>query len=433
LNILIVGNGGREHALLWKLRRDAPEATFHITQGNGGTEGLASVVPIASTEIQALAGWAENAGIDLTVVGPEQPLAEGIVDHFAERGLAIFGPTRAAAEIESSKSFAKALMVRHGIPTAAFETFTDADAALQYVRRVGGPLVVKASGLAAGKGAVVCESTEEALAAVEEILVQGSLGAAGEQVVVEEFMEGEELSVFAICDGERALTLLAAQDHKRIGEGDTGPNTGGMGAYAPVSIATPELLQRVQSEILEPTLSALASEGRPYRGFLYAGLMLTADGPRVVEFNCRFGDPEAQVVLPLLESSLLDPLLAIARGEGIGRWIDEGLSWADGAAVTTVLASGGYPGSYERGCQIEIPTGVEDSGDVIVFHAGTTRRSGELVTSGGRVLAVTATAPRIEEAAVLSRNAAERIRFRGKTYRRDIGWREIARVRNRSE
>ncbi|MDR0788466.1 MAG: phosphoribosylamine--glycine ligase, partial [Gemmatimonadota bacterium] len=316
MKILVVGNGGREHALLWKLKQDMPDAQLFVAAGNGGTTSLATTVSVNGNDMPALAAWAEAEAIDLTVVGPEIPLAAGIVDEFTERGLTIFGPTRAAAEIESSKAYAKSLMKRYGIPTAGFEVFTELDPALAYIREKGGPLVVKASGLAAGKGAMVCMTTDEAVEAARGTLSGEFFGAgAGDELVIEEFMEGEELSVFAICDGERFATLLPAQDHKRIGDGDTGPNTGGMGAYSPVSIATPELLDRVSREILSPTLQAMAAEGRPYRGVLYAGLMITTAGPKVIEFNCRFGDPETQVVLPMLESSLVDLLLASARGD----------------------------------------------------------------------------------------------------------------------
>ena len=428
MKILIVGNGGREHALLWKLRRDAPDARFYITRGNGGTEGIAEHLPLDAAEFEALAGWAQAEAIDLTVVGPEVPLAAGIVDHFAARGLSAFGPTAAAAEIESSKSFSKALMQRHGIPTASFEVFDDAETAAAYVRARGGPLVVKASGLAAGKGAIVCESTEEALDAVHSLLADHSLGEAGRTVVVEEFMRGEELSVFALSDGERVIPLLPAQDHKRVGEGDTGPNTGGMGAYAPVSIATPALLDRITEEVLRPTVRAMATEGRPFRGLLYAGLMLTEEGPKVVEFNCRFGDPETQVVLPLLESSRLEPMLAIASGEGLGRWENEGFRWREGAAVTTVVAAEGYPGSYPKGLEIRIPEELGSAEDLLVLHAGTAVEDGRLVSTGGRILAVTAVAPTVAQAAARSREGAAMIRLERSFFRGDIAWREIARA-----
>jgi phosphoribosylamine--glycine ligase len=425
VKILIVGNGGREHALLWKLKRDAPDAEFFITGGNGGTAALAEHLPFKPDEIQSLAGWAENQGVDLTVVGPEGPLAEGIVDHFGMRGLAVFGPSAKAAEIESSKAFAKGLMAQYGIPTAAFHVFHELPAAEAYIREQGAPLVVKASGLAAGKGAVVCTTTEEAIAAAREMLREGVFGSAGSEIVVEEFMQGEELSVFALADGKTAVPLLPAQDHKRIGEGETGPNTGGMGAYAPVSVATRALMERAAREVLEPTLAAMAKEGRPFRGLLYAGLMLTPGGPKVVEFNCRFGDPETQVVLPMLESSLLEPMLAIARGGSIAGWEPR---FRPGAAATTVLASGGYPGDYPTGLPVSVPAEVETAADLLVFHAGTKRKDGALLTSGGRVMAVTALAPTVAEAAARSRWGAERIAFEGKQFRGDIGWREVERT-----
>jgi phosphoribosylamine--glycine ligase len=425
VKILIVGNGGREHALLWKLRRDAPAAEFFVTDPNGGMEGQATALPLAPGEIQALAAWVQANDVALTVVGPEAPLAAGIVDHFADRGLPIFGPRKDAAEIESSKSFAKGLMQRHGIPTAAFRVFDRLPEAEAYLREVGAPVVVKASGLAAGKGVVVCETADEAFTAVRDMLGTSAYGTAGAEVVIEEFMRGEELSVFALTDGTDVVAMLPAQDHKRIGEGETGPNTGGMGAYAPVSLATPELMERVGRDILRPTVAAMAAEGRPFRGLLYAGLMLTETGPRVVEFNCRFGDPETQVVLPLLRSSLLEPVLEIARGGSIA---GARLEWEPGAAVTTVLASAGYPGDYPSGVAIQIPAGIEAGGDVIVFHAGTRDEEGRLVTSGGRVLAVTALAPTVARAAERSRAAAESISFDGKQLRRDIGWREIGRA-----
>ncbi|HEV2131696.1 MAG TPA: phosphoribosylamine--glycine ligase [Longimicrobiaceae bacterium] len=427
MKILIVGNGGREHALLWKLRQDAPEAEFFITRGNGGTEGLATSLPLSPDEIQPLAGWAEKEGVALTVVGPEGPLALGIVDHFAARGLPVFGPTKAAAEIESSKAFAKALLAKYGIPTAAFRTFTAFEEAESFIREQGAPLVVKVSGLAAGKGAVVCESIEEALDAARQMLAEHTFGVAGLEIVVEEFMRGEELSVFALADGSGVISMLPAQDHKRIGEGETGPNTGGMGAYAPVSIATKALLDRITREILQPAVAALAEEDRPFRGLLYAGLMLTEQGPKVVEFNCRFGDPETQVVLPLLASSLLEPMLAIARGESLAGME---LRWRAGAAVTTVLASGGYPGDYATGLPIDIDPKVGTADDLLLFHAGTALQDGRLVTSGGRVLAVTALGPRVTQAVERSRWGAEQIRFEGRHFRRDIGWREIERSRS---
>ena len=427
MKILIVGNGGREHALLWKLRRDAPHAEFYTTRGNGGTRPQATSLPLDPGDGPAIAAWARAHGADLVVVGPEGPLAAGLVDVLDSYGVPAFGPSRDAARIESSKSFAKALMQRAGVPTAGFETFTEFAPAAAWIREHGAPVVVKASGLAAGKGAVVCESVEDALAAARSMLEDEAFGAAGNEVVVEEFMHGEELSLFAVCDGEHAAILPGAQDHKRIGEGDTGPNTGGMGAYAPVALDTPALRERVLREILLPTLAAMREEKCPFRGLLYAGLMITADGPKVVEFNARFGDPETQVVVPLLEGSLLDGLLAVARGESVRGWQPE---TRPGAALTTVLAARGYPGVVERGAPIHIPAAITERPDVLVFHAGTALEDGALVTSGGRVLAVTGLGATLEAAARASREAAEAIEFEGKQYRRDIGWRELARQRD---
>jgi phosphoribosylamine--glycine ligase len=424
MRILVVGNGGREHALLWKLRQDAPDAELFITRGNGGTDELAKALPLDPSDLAALAGWAAANTVALTVIGPEATLSEGIVDHFLRLGLPIFGPTKEAAAIECSKAYAKALMREARVPTAAFASFTDFSKAEAYLLAQKAPIVVKASGLAAGKGAVVCESIDEAVATARAMLAHNLFGEAGSEVVIEEFLQGEELSVLALTDGENALPLVPAQDHKRIGEGDTGPNTGGMGAYAPVSLANPALLDRVQREILLPTLAALRARNRPFRGVLYAGLMLTEQGPKVIEFNARFGDPETQVVLPLLASSLLEPLLAIARGESIGGMK---LQQRAAAAVTTVLAAAGYPATPEKGKRIHIPPEIANAPDVLVFHAGTKRQDNQLVTAGGRVLAVTAVAPTLAEAANRSQAAAAAIEFEGKQYRRDIGHRELAR------
>jgi phosphoribosylamine---glycine ligase len=425
LKLLVVGHGGREHALLWKLRQDAPAAELFVTRGNGGTATLATPLPLDPTDGVALAGWARANGITLTIVGPEGPLAEGMVDQFQREGLAIFGPTKAAAVIESSKAFAKSLMKEAGVPTADFACFTDADAAEHYIRDRGAPIVVKASGLAAGKGAVVCETVDDAIATARAMLSEHTFGEAGNEVVIEEFMTGEELSVLAIADGQNVIALAPAQDHKRIGEGDTGPNTGGMGAYAPVSIATPALLEQVRTQILLPTLAAMRAHKREFRGVLYAGIMITERGPKVVEFNARFGDPETEVILPLLESNLLDVMLAVARGDSI-----EGaeLRSSKNAALTTILAAQGYPGTPLKGQPITIPDSVASATDVIVFHAGTKAEGNRVVTSGGRVLAVTAIAPRLPQAAERSRAAAAAIQFEGRQYRRDIGWREIARL-----
>jgi phosphoribosylamine--glycine ligase len=364
--------------------------------------------------------------VDLVVVGPEVPLADGLVDALRQRRVPAFGPSADAAAIEASKAFSKDVMRDAGVPTAAYQTFTDADRAAAHIREHGAPIVVKASGLAAGKGAIVCDTEAAALRAVAGMLREGEFGAAGNEVVIEEFMRGEELSVFALTDGRDVLVMTPSQDHKRIGDGDTGPNTGGMGAYAPVSLVDRGLLERVRDSILLPTLDALRRRKRPFRGLLYAGLMLTDEGPKVVEFNCRFGDPETQALLPRLDSSLLDPVLAIARGGSVR---DLGLDWRPGAAVTTVLASAGYPGAYQKGKEIEIPRDLESEDDVLVFHAGTTRKDGRLVTSGGRVLAVTGTGADLAAAADRSRAAAERIEFEGRQFRRDIGWREMERAR----
>ncbi len=424
MRILIVGNGGREHALLWRLCRDAPEAGFYATRPNAGMVGMAREVDISPTDVELLTSWVAAHRMDLVVIGPEVPLALGLADRLEAAGVPAFGPTRAAARIESSKAFAKDLMSAAGVPTADYRVFTDAARAEAYVVEGGGPCVVKASGLAAGKGAIVCDDPDEACMAIRQMLVEGSMGDAGREVVIEERMSGEELSVFALSDGERAVPLVASQDHKRIGEGDTGPNTGGMGAYAPVSLATAELIARVQAEVLDPVLSALAEAGCPFRGLLYAGLMLTGDGPRVVEFNCRFGDPETQVVLPLLGSSLLDPMMAVADGSGLAGYRAETV---EGAAVTTVLAAEGYPGSYGTGAAMEIPESLADDPGVLLFHAGTRLHEGAVLTAGGRVLAATGLGATLGEAAERSRRAARAIRFDGRYFRSDIGWRELAR------
>lgn len=424
MRILIVGNGGREHALLWKLRRDAPGADFFATRPNGGMAPLCEGVEIAPTDVEALAGWAAAHRIDLTVVGPEAPLAAGIVDRFEAKGLSAFGPSKAAARIEASKAYAKELLRNANVPTADHRTFSNQAGAEAWVRETGAPIVVKASGLAAGKGAVVCMTVDDAIEAIRSMLGDRSFGEAGREIVIEEFMDGEEISVFAVCDGKDFVLLPPSQDHKRVGEGDAGPNTGGMGAYAPVSIATTDVMGEAASEVIAPTLAALAADGAPFRGLLYAGLMKTAAGLEVVEFNCRFGDPETQVVLPLMTSSLLDLMLTAAEGRSLAGMSVE---TRPGAAVTTVLASGGYPGSYEKGKAITIPEDLE-SDDVIVFHAGTATEDAGLVTSGGRVLAVTAIDETFAGAANASRAAAARIRFDGGFYRSDIGWRERARL-----
>ena len=429
MRILIVGNGGREHALLWKLRRDAPDAEFFATRPNGGMATMCHAVEIGPSDVEALAGWAAANRIDLTVVGPEAPLAAGITDRFEAQGLRVFGPSRAAARIESSKAYAKELLRNANVPTADHRTFSNQAGAESWVRERGAPIVVKASGLAAGKGAVVCMTVEEAIEAIGSMLSDMEFGEAGREIVIEDFMDGEELSVFAICDGKEFVLLQPSQDHKRVGEGDAGPNTGGMGAYAPVSIATPDIMDEAASEVIAPTLAALAADGAPFRGLLYAGLMNTVEGLKVVEFNCRFGDPETQVVLPLLESSLLDLMLTVAEGRSLA---GATVTTRPGAAVATVVASGGYPGSYEKGKVVHVPDGLE-SDELIVFHAGTSNSDDGLVTSGGRVLAVTAVAETFAAAANASRAGAARIEFEGAFYRSDIGWRERARLDPQTE
>ncbi len=421
MRILVVGGGGREHALVASLAADDPSHRLHAAPGNPGTATLATNHPVPADDLAGLVALAGAIEAELVVVGPEVPLALGLADRLRAAGCDVFGPDAAGARIEASKAFSKDLMEAAGVPTAASRTFTDLAAAIAYVATHAEPLVVKASGLAAGKGAVVCATRAEAIDTLREMLGEGRFGEAGDTVVVEAFLEGEELSVFAITNGTDVALLPAAQDHKRIGEGDTGPNTGGMGAYAPVAIATPAVLARVEREVLRPTLAELARRGATYRGVLYAGLMLHPDGtPNVVEFNCRFGDPEAQVVLPLVASGLAALLRAAARGEPL-----PAVALRDATALTTVLASAGYPESSRKGDAITIPADLPDG--VTVYHAGTAIRDGALVTAGGRVLAVTAVAGDIREAHRRSRDAAERIAFAGKQFRRDIGWREEAR------
>jgi phosphoribosylamine--glycine ligase len=378
---------------------------------------------VAGGDGDRLVELARREGVSLTVVGPEAPLAAGVVDRFRAAGLAIFGPTCAAARIETSKSFAKELMARAGVPTATAERHVEVAAAKRAARTFGAPVVIKATGLAAGKGVVVCQTTAEADEAIDAMLTRGAFGSAGEEILVEEFMAGEELSLFALTDGVTLLPMLPAQDHKRLLEGDRGPNTGGMGAYAPVSLGTPTLIDDAVRGVLQPTIDALRERGQPFTGLLYAGLMLTPSGPKVVEFNCRFGDPETEAILPLLESSLLEPLLAIARGGGLRG--ASPLAWRSGSAVTTVVAAAGYPESPRTGSRIRLPAPAEG---VLVFHAGTARdASGALVTAGGRVLAVTALGRTLAEAQERSRRSAAAVQFEGRQYRGDIGWRELER------
>ena len=424
MNLLVVGSGGREHALCWALRRENPGAAIYCAPGNPGTAQLATNVPIAADDIAGLSAVARDRQIDLTIVGPEGPLAAGLADRLRTDGRLVMGPNAAAAQIEASKAFAKDVMQSAGVRTAASRTFTALSAALAWVDAHAQPLVVKASGLAAGKGAVVCATRAEARAAVQEMLRDGALGEAGRTIVIEDFLRGEELSVLALTDGHDVTLFPAAQDHKRLLEGDTGPNTGGMGAYAPVALATPALLERVRHEVLRPTLAELARRGARFSGVLYAGLMVTPDGtPSVVEFNCRLGDPETQVVLPLVAGGLTAAFEQVARGVPPSPFQLHSSTWA----VTTVLAARGYPARPEKGAVIHIPDRLDDG--VLVFHAGTMRGDdGRLRVAGGRVLNVTGVAGSFAEARARSRAAAEAIEYDGKVYRRDIGWREAERL-----
>jgi phosphoribosylamine--glycine ligase len=423
VRILIVGGGGREHALAWKLRRDDPSSELFAAPGNPGIAEIARCVAIGAGKLEELAAFAENERIDLTVVGPEGPLEAGIVNLFQSRGLPIFGPTREAARIETSKRFAKELMTRAGVPTAHATYHSDQTEAKRSLAEFEAPVVVKASGLAAGKGVVVAQSIPEAENAIDAMLGERLFGEAGGEILIEEFMEGEELSLFVVTDGERAIPLLAAQDHKRLLDGDFGPNTGGMGAYAPTSIATAELVRQVMREIIEPTLRAMRAEGCPFRGLLYAGLMVTPDGPKVVEFNCRFGDPETEALMPVMDSSLLELIASVAGGGSLAS--SRAPDWKPLSAVTTVVAADGYPEKPRTGDVIRLP---EPPEYVHVFHSGTAlNSSGDVVTAGGRVLAITAVAENLLEAAERSREYAEEISFKGKQLRGDIGWRELTR------
>ena len=423
MQILVVGGGGREHALVWALHRELPRATLFAAPGNPGIAPLATLLPIPVADLDRLVEAARTHAVDLVVVGPENPLADGLADRLRAAGIATFGPGAKAAQIEASKAFAKEVMAAARVPTAPYATFTDLGRALAYVETHAEPLVVKASGLAAGKGAVVCATRAEAKQALQEMMADHRFGAAGDTVVIEGFLQGEELSVFAVTNGREVRILPPAQDHKRLGAGDVGPNTGGMGAYAPVSFATPDLLARVEREVLLPTLRELEKRGAPFQGLLYAGLMIAPDGsPWVIEFNCRFGDPETQAVLPLLDGGLADLLLAAAQGAPLPP-----IRLSAHAAVTTVLAAEGYPESPKKGAAIAIPAKLPAG--VTVFHAGTALKDGALVANGGRVLTVTAVAPTFREAQARSKAACEMIEFPGKVWRGDIGWREAGRVK----
>jgi len=418
MRILVVGGGGREHALTWKIAQSPRVSKIYCAPGNPGIAQLATCVSIKAEDIAGLVDFARCESIDLTVVGPEAPLVAGIVDAFQKAGLAAFGPSQLAAQLEGSKVFAKELMNRAGISTARHATFTEAGAALEYLKGFTGPVVVKADGLAAGKGVVVAPDVAVAQEAVRDMFA-GKFGPAGQRVVIEECLEGEEVSILALSDGETVVPLLPSQDHKRVGEGDTGPNTGGMGAYAPVPFYSPEIAGEVEANILQPAVRAMAAAGHPYRGVLYAGLMLTRQGPKVLEFNCRFGDPETQPLMLLLQSDLVELMLAtINKGLAQAK-----IEWHPGAAAGVILAAAGYPGPYAKGDLITgleaVPAGVE------VFHAGTAREGEQLVTAGGRVLCVTARGENLKDALAKAYTGVEVIQFSGRQYRRDIGHRAL--------
>jgi phosphoribosylamine--glycine ligase len=419
MNILLIGGGGREHALAWKLRQSPSCDTLYAAPGNPGIEDEAEQAPLDLADHAAVLQFCEENAVDLVVVGPEQPLVDGLADSLRQGGIAVFGPSAEAARLEGSKGFTKALCARAGIPTAHYASFFSRSEALAEVSGFGLPVVIKADGLAAGKGVVIAETPEVARAAIEEMF-GGGFGEAGAAVVVEEFMRGEEASFFALTDGTAIVPFGSAQDHKRVGEGDQGPNTGGMGAYSPARVLTPELEARVMSEIIEPTVAAMAAAGTPYSGVLYAGLMLTAQGPKLIEYNCRFGDPECQVLMMRFKGDLAALMMAVAQGR-----LAEATPprFSDDVALTVVMAAKGYPGTPEKGGAIGLPK----SGPARVFHAGTAIRAGQLVANGGRVLNVTATAPTVREARASAYAVADAIHFPTGFFRRDIGWREEAR------
>ncbi len=423
MNLLVIGGGGREHALVWKLRQSPRVRQIYCAPGNAGIGGLAELVPIAADDIPALLAFARAQRIDLTIPGPELPLTLGIVDEFERHGLRVFGPTRAGAQLEGSKAFTKDLMRRCHIPTGFFGSFTDADEAVQYIREVGAPIVVKADGLAAGKGVIICQSVKDAEDAVSEIMRGKIFGDAGNRVVIEEFLEGEEVSFMAITDGQTVLPLASSQDHKRIGDGDTGPNTGGMGAYSPAPIVSAQLHDRIMREVMTPIVTGLRERGIVYKGVLYAGLMIHNGSPKVLEFNARFGDPECQTLLLRLKSDLLAALEAVVDG----RLADIRLEWDTRAAACVVLAADGYPGSYNKGQSIRGLDRLHGWRDGVVFHSGTAIRNGDIVTNGGRVLGVTALGSDIAAAVAEAYRAVKQIEWDGMYYRRDIGRRALER------
>lgn len=426
MNVLIIGSGGRENAIALAVKKSPLCSGLISAPGNPGMERLGKCVPVNVADPVAIADLAEKEGADLTIIGPEVPLVNGVVDEFRKRGLRAFGPVQAAAALEGSKAFSKNFMKKYGIPTAAYETFESLDAALEFLKAHPAPIVVKASGLAAGKGAVVCMTDAEAVAAVEEMLGEKAVfGESGKTVVIEEFMEGEEASLFAVCDGKDYVLLSSAQDHKRVFDGDKGPNTGGMGAYAPAPVATPEIISQVKSAIIEPTLRGMIQEGAPYTGVLYVGIMVTAQGPKVVEYNCRLGDPECQVVLPVYGGDVLALFDAAERGELKNFQTPEK---ENGSAAVVVMASAGYPGSYAKGKEISGVEAAESVGAMVV-HAGTCQKEGKLLTSGGRVLGVVGTGPDLKSALDKAYEGCEKIRFEGAFYRKDIGQKGLAKCK----
>jgi phosphoribosylamine--glycine ligase len=421
LKILVVGSGGREHTLVWKLAQSKLVEKIYCAPGNVGMIPLAELVPLQVDDLSGIVNFCEKEKVDLVVVGPELPLTLGLVDALEEKGIKAFGPKKKAAELEGSKVFAKDLMHRYGIPTARYGVFREVQTARDFARELAGPWVVKADGLAAGKGVLICSTLEETDVAIEKILVEKIFGTAGEKVIIEEFIEGEELSLMAFSDGQTVIPMVSAQDHKRVFDGDQGPNTGGMGAYSPAPVATPELCKVIEEQVLQPTIKAMAQEGRTFKGVLYAGLMITAQGPRVLEFNARFGDPETQVILPRLKSDLVEIILAVCEE----RLAEQEIVWREEACVSVVMASQGYPGSYKTGLQIKGLTDVED--DIFVFHSGTALKDGEIVTAGGRVLAVTALGENLRQAVDSVYRAVKKINFSGAHYRQDIAYRAFLR------
>jgi phosphoribosylamine--glycine ligase len=420
MKVLVVGSGGREHTIVWKLKKSPLLKKIYCAPGNAGIAGDAECVNISASDLDGLLNFAIGAKIDLTVVGPELPLVNGIVDLFEANGMAVFGPTQKAAELEGSKVFCKQFFQKYNIPTADFRVFDDYDGARKYIKAISSPLVVKTDGLAAGKGAIVCSDQMDAQEALNRIMKEKAFGEAGRRVVIEERLYGDEVSVMALADGEHLVYMVPSQDHKRIYDNDQGPNTGGMGAYAPTPHIGEKMIQRIRTDILEPTLKGMALEGRPYRGVLYAGIMITNDGPKTLEYNCRFGDPETQAVLPLTRGDLLDACLRSRNGRlGDFKWENR-----DAAAICVVIASGGYPGSYEKDKPI---LGLDNpfEADVFVFHAGTRLQGDKILTSGGRVLGVTAVDTTIRKARDKVYRAVQKITFDRAYYRKDIAYRAL--------